>query len=208
MVEPHPAAIRGYICRGFAEHIVRRWGTPWVSRAAARLPPEMTEGLDLRRDDLGFVPSRWYPAHEVHALLDLIFEEIPEHRQFELAGEAGRHVFTTQLQGFQRTLFALILSPNRFVRHAPKAWAHNFRTGEVSYETGPRHHTSTYRHWQEHHPIICRGMMVGRLEVYAAMGLENARVSIECCDPERGCRSTVYWGAPSDGEPDTPDASL
>ena len=199
--------VRGTICHGFLDFLQQQLGVEEIARRlGGTLGLPEFEGLEVRRPGIGFLPSRWYGASMVHQLLDLVLGDLPQAQQRNLASMGGRFVFAQQLTGLQRALFALLLTPPRYVRHAQRAWTHNFGSGLVTFEVGERSHRTTYTSWVEHHPMICRAMMSGRLEVYAAMGKKDARVAVDCCSPETGCSSTVWWGQRSDEEPFVHDA--
>ena len=201
--------IRGYICDGFARFIQSRIGTEMLgAHLRQRLEPAFVESLDFGREGLGFLPSAWYRADHVHRLLDASLDGLSPETKLRFAGQAGRSVFARQIGGLQKALFSMLLTPDRYARHIPKAWRHNFGSGTIAIESGEGWHRSTYTGWREYHPLVSRAMMVGKLEAYRAMGLDDARVYVERCDPELGSVSVVYWGPRSEYEPVTPTDQL
>ncbi|MEM6296015.1 MAG: hypothetical protein AAGA54_32380 [Myxococcota bacterium] len=194
--------IRGFICRAFTESIQAQLGDELVAekvRAVARSSGSWQ--VDPGATGLNFLHSRWYPAPLVNALIDAAVDGLPRPRQLEIAGRAGRATFRRQITGLQRALFALFLTPERLAKHGVKAWRHNYGSGDVSFEAFEGSTISTYRNWTEHHPLTCRAMMMGRIELYRAMKLPDVRVKVLTCDPRRGCRSRVWWGPRGDDEP-------
>lgn len=186
-------AIRGMICRDFVEWTVDELGPEEVARALSRADPGDLEDLDLARPGLGILPSVWYPASRMHRLLDVLFAAVEPSQRLRLAASAGEHVFEAQMSGLQRAIFRLMLTPDRYVKHAHRAWRHNFTNGELAYERMERAHRCTYTGWRAHHPLICRMMMAGKLTVYRAMGLPDPRVEVVRCARGEGCESIVRW---------------
>ncbi len=201
--------VRGFVCHGFVEYMQTRLGVEATAeRLRSHVDFEASGFLRPEEAGLGFLPSRWYPASLLHELLDAALAHLPEERRRVMAARAGRFVFERQISGLQRALFSLFLSPARYARHASKAWDHNFGSGRVLFEERPHSHISHYVEWKEHHPVICRAMMIGRLEVYKSMGKRDARTYVERCDPIEGCCSRVYWGPRGDDEPALSDARV
>ena len=134
----------------------------------------------------------------MHVLAEDIFgaDESPARR--ELTRACGLYVFDKQLNGLQRALLSLMMSPKRYVKHASKAWLHNFNDGDLHFEMGfdedPMWHRCTYTNWSAHHPVICQMMMQGKRVIYEAMGCKTVEIEVQSCDPDGfGCTSTVRW---------------
>ena len=199
--------IRGFVCRAFVQYAQATRGEILsAERFLGCTHPLPEPGLDPDLDGLGFLPSRWYPADLVHEVIDIATSGLSTAEMHELAGGAGRNVFHQQITGLQRAIFSLLATPARMAKHSTRAWLHNFSSGRLEYETREGMQRSTYHDWVEHHPLLCRGLMTGRLEAFKAMGLEDVRIKIERCDPKLGCSSTVWRGAAQPDEPESFDA--
>ena len=202
MSDEERGKIRGFVCEGFARFYQEQRGLEATARLMREgLEPEYRERFDPERLGFGFLPSAWYPGTLVHRMLDVAFADVAEKEALEFSGYAGRHVFKSQITGLQRAAFGMLLSPDRLVKFSAKTWRHNFGSGDVAYETGPRRHTSTYTNWDEHHLLLCEAMMLGKIEIYVAMGVRDPRVAVSSRDPGQGCTSTTWWGERSEDEP-------
>lgn len=199
MRELDTAQMRGFICNAALTWARETQGPERVIEIGHK-HPELVEalGLDLSREGAGFLSSVWYPASYMHVLADEIFgtREGPARRK--LAAEAGCYIFDKQLNGLQRALLSLMMSPKRYIKHASKAWLHNFNDGDLHYEVGfddtIMWHRCTYRNWSAHHPVICQIMKQGKRVIYEAMGCKEIEIEDESCDPDGlGCSSTVRW---------------
>ncbi len=201
------ARIRGFVCRAFVQYAQETRGEILSAERFLGCRHALPEhGLDPDLSGLGFLPSRWYPADLVHEVIDIATSALSTVEMHARAGGAGRSVFHQQITGLQRAIFSLLATPTRMAKHSTRAWLHNFSTGRLEYETREAMQRSTYHDWDEHHPLLCRGLMIGRVEAFKAMGLKKVRIKIDRCDPEHGCSSTVWWGEPHADEPESFDA--
>lgn len=188
-----PGEIRGFICRCFAEWMEERYGVDEVSRRLAKADPADLAGIDPGRPGAGVIVSHWYPSDQIWRLLDHLTAGFSPEEIDEIAKQAGLTVFDRQIKGLQRALFSVMMSPSRYVRHAPKAWGHNFSNGELEFEVGPHEHKCTYRHWGGHHPLMCRMLMHGKITAYRTMGCRKAELVEMRCLGGDGCMSHVRW---------------
>ena len=182
-------AIRGIICREFVEWLAIDRGPDYVADCITRARPEDVQGLHTELPLLGLLPQRFYPAERMHQLLDVLTADIPHSEHDRMCQRAGEYIFDRQVRGLQRAIFALMLSPSRYVKHAHRAWRHNFRDGEVTYEAGDDWHRSTYTNWGGQHPLICRMMMYGKASEYRVMGCQEPTVEVERLRSSVGARA-------------------
>ena len=193
------AKMRGFICQAAFGWAQQELGRDHVLAVQQRAPEMVGElGLDLSRPGAGFLASTWYPAPAMHVLTDALFGMFEPEEQMELARRAALYVFEQQLTGLQRALLSLMMSPKRYLKHASKAWLHNFSDGTLHFEADLESvrpwHRSVYLDWGAHHPVICRMMMQGKRVIYEAMGCKDVEILVESCDPDgHGCASTVSW---------------
>ena len=119
-----------------------------------------------------------------------------------LAQDAGVYVMGKQIRGLQRALLSLMMSPKRYIKHASRAWRHNFSDGDLHYDSGDEAgrawHRCIYKNWGVHDPLICRMMMHGKVVLYKTMGCEDVELTVESCDQDgAGCSSLVTWKSKS-----------
>lgn len=202
-VEAGRGQIRGFMCRSFAKSLQEQLGMEVVAERVTPVLAAWNEStVEPGQLGAGFLPTRWYRADFIHDVLDAVLGPVTKADLLELTAVLGRNAFREHMSGLQRAVFALFVSPDRVTKHAGKAWRHNFSSGELTYETFSNSHLSTYRNWREHHPVMCRAVMLGRLEIYGAMRLPDVRVKVLTCDPAHGCRSQVWWGPRGLDEPE------
>ena len=193
------AKMRGFVCRAAFSWAWQHHGEAFVLGLGDRHAPLVEAmGIDLTRDGAAFLPSVWYPAAYMHVLAEDIFGAEESAARRKLTQAAGVYVFDKQLNGLQRALLSLMMSPSRYIKHASKAWLHNFNDGDLFFEAGidddRRWHRCIYTNWSAHHPVICQMMMQGKRVIYEAMGCKDIEIVVERCDPDGdGCSSSVHW---------------
>jgi len=193
------AKMRGYICKAAFTWAEQELGRQHVLAVQQKAPEAVVAlALDLTRTGAAVLASTWYPAPAMHQLTDALFGEFELDEQAELARRAGRYVFDQQITGLQRALLGLMMSPKRYIKHAPKAWLHNFSDGTLHFEHDLEAirpwHRCVYLDWGAHHPVICQMMMQGKRVIYEAKGCKEVEIQVESCDPDRrGCASLASW---------------
>ena len=159
--------------------------------------------LDPESATLGVIASRWYPADMVHALLDEITRDWQESEKRRVAAEAAGSVMRATLGGVYRTLFRMMITPERYARHAPKLWSFYYDSGvfTVLPQGSGRAAISTVRDWSSHHPFMCGLNRGAAIAIYRAMGCTDVECDRVACvskgDPE--CRFITRWSSERGG---------
>lgn len=192
--EREQPAIRGAICRSFLDWVRGECGPTHPEERFVSASAELTAAVVPGDPHFGMLVNRMYPAETVHELLELLMPGADDQQRLQACDPAGQYIFKHQLSGLQRAVFSLMLTPKRYVKHAHRAFRHNFSDGDLNYEEGEDWHRCVYTNWSCHHPLVCRMVMFGKLSVYRAMGCANPTIEIERCDPATGCSSLVRWG--------------
>jgi len=190
------ARIKGAAIREFVRWYVERLGPARFAIARARMPAWIGAHFDLDSALLGVVSSVWYPAPAVFALLDALLDDVAPDDRAALAREGARAVLGVTLSGIYASVFRLIMTPERYVRHCQRLWERFYDTGTMTKDAlSPRHHRTTIRDWGAHHPFICELHTWSSEHIYTAMGCRGAVVQrIECvATGGDACRFDIRW---------------
>lgn len=148
------------------------------------------------REALGILPSVWYPAPLVHALLDSLLGAVDDETQKALAFAAADSVMTATLTGVYKAVFMALASPQRWATHIQRIWSMHYDSGIVRIdEPEPRLHVNHFTEWRAHHPFICKLNMASGRPTYTAMGCKDVEVQMLTCISHGAseCTSTVRW---------------
>jgi hypothetical protein len=153
--------------------------------------------LDVNRAGFGILASEWYDADFVHSVLDQVMKGHSPEELEKIARGAAEAVLAKTLRGIYRSVFALCVTPERYVRHIDKAWRLHYDNGYPAIIVPtPTEHRIVYRDWASHHPMACRLNMAAAYPIYEAMGCKNVRCTrIGCVSDGAGkCECVVTWG--------------
>jgi len=195
--------IKGAAFREFIAYYRGTYGLSALMAAVEAMPVAQRGELDTSDLTLGVLTSDWYPAEQVHALLDEIARGKSEAAIHELTLGASRAIMRTTLRGLYRVLFEWMATPERYAKYAPKLWGTYYDSGEVSVEllSDRRTSVSVVRNWRSHHPLICELNRGAALEIYAAMGCRDVTNERAQCvsrgDPH--CRFITRWREDKEG---------
>lgn len=153
------------------------------------LPSELQAPFDSAPPTLGMLPSRWYPAPAVHAVVDSMLEGMRPADVEQLARAAGSTtVARMKDQGVYNLLFRWVLRPSNYSKIIQAMWTLNYDSGRL-----------------ENHPFLCRTNVAVKLNVWEAMGCANASIDEQFCISQGApyCGSIISWdderqGAPAD----------
>ena len=166
------------------------------------LPDELRAPFDVTRPTLGMLPSSWYPAPAVHAVIDRVLEGMSAADVDELARTAGATtVARMKDQGVYQLLFRWVLRPSNYSKIIQAMWTLNYDSGHLeTINHGPLRQEGRVHDWASHHPFLCRTNIEVKLSVWGAMGCTNAVVDERFCIAEGApyCGSIISWGH-SDG---------
>ncbi|HKU37330.1 MAG TPA: hypothetical protein VJR89_04265 [Polyangiales bacterium] len=185
------AAIRDFIAWYAREHDLER-----LKRAIRQLPEQAQAAFDFNHGALGVLPSTWFEAADVHRVLDILTEGLSPAAYEELARTGGHATVQGLMTGVQRIVFTRFMTPGAYSKLATIAFRLNYDAGEVvTEELGPRRHAGNVLGWTAHHPFLCRMHVAIKVEIYAAMGCQGARIEQRYCrsDGDARCGSIIVW---------------
>ena len=185
--------LKGAMAVGFLHWLREQKGEDAVGRAVDRLGEDEKSLYALDRPDLGMLPSSWYPARQLHSMLEACIAEFRPEEMDEVARSAGDAIIANVMTGLQKGLFALLMNPDRYAKYIQRIWRQNSDTGTVEITSSPGQHHSRISGWKGHHPLLCKMVVYGKLRIYRTMGCQDPQVQVLGCDPARGCESTVRW---------------
>jgi len=199
-LEPDPGRIKGAAFREFVAWCEGELGRSRLVAVARKLPSSVREGLalELDRDSLGILSSRWYDAAPMHALVEAIFMEIDARARVDSIERAADAVMRSTLRGVYRILFAWLASPERYARFADRLWRSYYDSGEMQVElVMSTTAVCTIRGWRAHHPRLCELNRAAASAIYRAMGCTDVTTRREACidDGAEACRFVTTWSA-------------
>jgi hypothetical protein len=115
-----------------------------------------------------------------------------------MARDAADEIMGRTIRGVYKAVFALVVSPGRYVKHIDKIWRLHYDTGEIRVlESGAGIHRLRYQGWKSHHPFICKMNSSAGYAIYGAMGCHGVRVSRLGCVSEGAatCETQITWRA-------------
>ena len=113
-----------------------------------------------------------------------------------MASEAAISIMGRTIRGIYKSVFALVVTPDRYIKHIDKIWLLNYDNGRpVVTIVEPRVHLVRTENWRSHHPMICRLNMAAGKPIYEAMGCKDVVVRRLGCisDAAKACESIVSW---------------
>jgi hypothetical protein len=171
-----------------------RFGSQRLLSATRDLHGKYPDVFDLGRATHGILPSRWYPALLVHEVVDRLTAEFSPKELDSMALDAADVIMNKTLRGVYRAIFALIATPERYVKHIDRLWSLHYDSGRpVVLVMNPTTHRVHYEGWRSHHPFICRLNMAAARAIYIAMGCRDVRLERLGCvsDGARYCENVV-----------------
>jgi hypothetical protein len=189
--------IKGAAFREFIAYYGATYGMAALVAAVEAMPAALRRELEPSDPTLGVLTSDWYPAEQVHALLDEIARGKSEAAIHELTVGASAAIMRSTLRGLYRVLFEWMATPERYARYGPKLWSTYYDSGEVTIELQPDGLSALafIRNWRSHHPLICELNRGAGVEIYAAMGCREVTNERAQCvsrgDPH--CRFITRW---------------
>lgn len=197
-LEPDLGRIKGAAFREFVAWCEGELGQARLVAVARELPPGVRHelALDLGRDSLGILSSRWYDAAAMHALVEVIFMEIDAGARQDATERAADAVMRSTLRGVYRILFEWLATPERYARFADRLWRSYYDSGEMRVElVRSTAAACTIRGWRAHHPRLCELNRAAASAIYRAMGCTDVTTRREACIDEGAdaCRFVTTW---------------
>lgn len=189
--------IKGAAIREFFTWYEARFGIEAVRRMAAAVPEDLRTLLDPDEPIVHLLPSSWYPARLVHAMLDAIAAEHGLTAMERIAREATREVVAHGTNSVYRFLLAKLVSPEMYARMIPRLWRQLHGSGDRSVTiVSEGLAESRIARWPGHHPLLCVLTNELMCAIFEAMGCRNVRWQRERCISRDGgteCVSKVTW---------------
>lgn len=184
--------------RSFLEWYEQEVDSGALRAAIARLPVEQAATFQLEREDLGILPSRWYPVTGIHGILNALTAGRSEYEQRRLARSCADAVVAKMQSGVHHMVFEWFLTPGRYAKIVDWAWKLNYDNGTVVTQVlGPTRHQGIVEGWSGHHPFQCMVNVMVKQSIYLAMGCTDAHIETRSCvdrgDPQ--CGSIIAWTA-------------
>ena len=177
----------------FCEH---EYGTERVHSAVMSIPIELRHPLSVSLPTLGVLPSTWYAADTVHALLDALLSGVGSDARRRMAADISKAIMDATLKGVYRALFRVVATPERYARYASRLWTAYYDTGDFRIEMpNPKTAVATVRNWPSHHGFICELNRGAAEAIYTAMGLKNVVTTRAACidGGAQACRFVSRW---------------
>lgn len=193
---PH-GRVKGAAIRDFVAWYEHTYGSGRLQQAILALPAEGQAEFNLERECVGVLPSAWFPAWVVHAILDHLTEGMTVQAHDDLAQQAGEAAVKAMMHGVQRVVFATLLTPRTFAKVANLAFRLNYDEGRVvNEELDGNRHRGYVEGWTAHHPFLCEMNIAIKAGIYEAMKCENVRVEERFCRSrgDETCGSIIAWG--------------
>lgn len=200
-----PGSVKGLVLRELVLFCEEHDDRIRVLRALGAIDRSYPNVFDPEQAGGGILPSKWYPADVVHALLDALLEGRGELEKSALARRAAQTIMSNTLRGVYRFLFSTFASPERYAKHANKLWSQHYDSGDVQIENRRRNGLSDVAHikvlrWLSHHDFICRMHGEAAVPIYEAMGCRDVRCERIACvsDDAPQCEWLVRWSHSSE----------
>jgi hypothetical protein len=188
--------IKGATIREFIAWHLGTHGHGPLERAIRLLAPDEQARFDVEAACLGVLPSDWFPAEIVHAVLDHLTQDLDEAAYEALVQGAAEATVKGLMTGVQRVVFSTLLTPGVYVKVANLAFRLNYDEGRVlNEELGPKRHKGTVEGWTSHHPFLCRMNVSMKAGIYRTMSCSNVRIEQRYCrsDGDSDCGSIIAW---------------
>jgi hypothetical protein len=188
--------IKGSGIQPFFAWYSAQWSHARLVAAAERLPAPLRACFDLKDDHLGVLPSQWFRAAPIHALLDSLLDGHTAPERQRIAQDGARAIIESTLKGVYRWLFEMMMSPDRYGRSAQKLFSRYYEPGTmVKTPLGDRGHLSVVTNWGSHHPLLCDFLIHTAEYVYAGLGCKDVQVRRTGCvsSGSSDCRFEIVW---------------
>ena len=173
----------------------RLHGRAALTEAVARMDEGGRKGLDLSHPTLGILDATWYPETQRNGFFDAIAAPLSSYDQKRLARELARAVMDRSLHGLHRTIFAVMASPERFVKYAQTLWDVHHDTGTLRMRlVSETSLEAAVLEWPSHHRFACmlnHYACVVTLEEMGCREMIEYQTCIEAGAPE--CVGSYFW---------------
>lgn len=198
-VDPSPERIVGRTKgMGWTDQIrsyQQMYGRDKLVGAVRAMPEQWRRGLDESHPVLGVLEGSWYPEVQRYAFFDAILHDLLPLQQQALARVMSKAVMERSLRGLHRMVFAIMATPERFVKHAQSLWNMHHDSGRLQLRMlSPVSLEASVLDSPVHHPFACMLNHYGCAVTLEAMGCKDLTDRRVCTFAERGvCSGFYYW---------------
>ncbi len=173
----------------------RLHGRDQLLASVRAMPDRWRRGLDEHHPALGVLDASWYLEEQRNAFFDAVIGELGPLQQQSLARAMAKAVMDRSLRGLHRMIFAIMATPERFVKHAQSLWDVHHDTGRLRLKTlSPTSLEAVVLDWPTHHLFACMINHYACLVTLEAMGCADMTERRVCAFTERGeCSGVYYW---------------
>jgi hypothetical protein len=170
-------------------------GRDSLRAALATMPDRWRHGLDIGHPTLGILDGGWYLEEQRNAFFTAITAGVPILQQQTLARAFSKGVMERSLRGLHRMIFAVMATPERFVKHAQSLWDLHHDTGELRMtQLSPTSIEAAVLRWPTHHPFGCMCNHYSCLVTLEAMGCSDTTELRKCiAEGAPECVGVYYW---------------
>jgi hypothetical protein len=175
----------------------RSYGREKLVAAVRAMPERWRHGLDENHPVLGVLEGSWYPEVQRYAFFDAILHDLMPLQQQALARVMAKAVMERSLRGLHRVVFAVMATPERFVKHAQSLWNMHHDSGRLELlMLSPSSMEARVLDSPVHHPFACQLNHYACVVTLEAMGCRDVTERRTCEYAARGvCRGQYYWRA-------------
>ena len=192
-----PGHVKGLVVRQFLSWYVGREGEAAAQAMLERMPAAEREQIDLRqKKGFGILPTRWYSANFVNAMLDAAIEPFDPSTLTSLADEAAVVIINSSISGIYKALFRMVATPDRLIKYQQLLWNQHYDSGVVSTEKlSETSHRTVIRDWRGHHHFSCRLNSGATAPIYGNMGIGDIRLQRHACISrgDDACVNVISW---------------
>lgn len=190
-----PARIKGAVVREFVRWYVKRLPPAGVQAIWDELPEGARRVLDEHAEALGLLPSMWYDAAVVHALIEAMLRDVPQDQRDAVLRAGTRAGIEASARGIYRWVVSN-LTPQLYARNIQRFWSLVHDTGERKIVmTSPTTAVSTTRAWAGHHPDLCTTTIEAMCAMLEMTGCRDVHAERVQCVSEGApaCVAHVRW---------------
>jgi hypothetical protein len=173
----------------------RLHGRDKLTDALNAMPPQWREGLDPRHPTLGILDASWYLEEQRNAFFAAITRDLPLHQKQALSRTLAKAVMEQSLRGLHRMIFAVMATPERFVKHAQSLWNQHHDSGHLRMRMVARNGVeAAVLDWPAHGVFACMTNHYSCLVTLEAMGCRDLTERRVCmAEGASECVGVYYW---------------
>lgn len=186
---------KGAVVREFLRWYAREQPRGALRRVWEELPPDAQRELDPEAEALGVLPSTWYEAGLIVALIEAVQRQLGPSSDAVIA-EGVREGIRASAHGIYRWLLHRVVTPEMYARNIQRLWNMMHDTGSREIViTSKTTAVSTTRDWAGHHPVICTSTIEAMAAILELTGCKNVKARRTACVSEgaEACVAEFSW---------------